>query len=785
MRILDCLTQQHDLFLTLLAALVGTAGSLVTARLYRKVLISRRDAHLAWLFMAAVSGGATIWCTHFVAMMAYRPGVAATYEPMMTGLSLLVAVVGSALAMWTASRRHRLAPAVGGVMFGLTVAGMHYVGMSAFTAEALLIWHPVYVAASLIAAVLGGAAAFHLGAGEDDKRAPLLAAVGLVITIVALHFTGMGALTVLPLAAADGALNADAAQALLAMGVAAVGFLILGTAVASHALEEQTQQLSRVRLHQLIEGSVDGMLVEGDGKVLVANAAMGVLCGMDATDMAGEAVARFIAEAEALDGGVLVESQVRPVKGASVPVEILVRRARREDGDGHYRIFAVRDLRARQEQERRITRLATTDSLTGLPNRAAFLEALDAQIEQAGETQGFALFSIDLTRFKEVNDVHGHAVGDDLLVHVARRMFDTRDAGDFVARLGGDEFIGLTPVSSRLEAMEAAERLRAAIMTPLDLGHAEIACGAAIGIAMWPEDARAASALINNADLAMYRAKASLAQDVCFYEEAMDDAVRRRRRMAQELREALDDDQFELHYQMQASLRTGRLTGFEVLLRWRREDGVQVSPAEFIPLAEETGLILPIGEWVLRHACAEAATWAEPHKIAVNLSPVQLSHVDLPRLVHQILVETGLSPSRLELEITETAMIADMVRTTHVLRQLKALGVTIAMDDFGTGYSSLSTLRAFPFDKIKLDRSFMPELEGDEQARAIIRAVLALGESLDIPVLAEGVETESQLDFLRGQGCDEAQGYLLGRPTADAHRGRTLVEEVLPGRAAA
>jgi len=236
------------------------------------------------------------------------------------------------------------------------------------------------------------------------------------------------------------------------------------------------------------------------------------------------------------------------------------------------------------------------------------------------------------------------------------------------------------------------------------------------------------------------------------------------------MREALDQGQFSLNWQLQAAVDTGDITGYEVLLRWIQPDGTFISPADFIPLAEENGLILPIGEWVLRTACAEAASWTEPHKIAVNLSPVQLGHVDLPRLVHQVLVETGLSPSRLELEITETAMITDMERTTHVLRQLKLLGVSIAMDDFGTGYSSLSTLRAFPFDKIKLDRSFMSELDGGPQSAAIIRAVLALGESLHIPVLAEGVETLEQLAFLRDQGCDEVQGYLLGRPqkTADA-----------------
>jgi EAL domain-containing protein (putative c-di-GMP-specific phosphodiesterase class I) len=267
----------------------------------------------------------------------------------------------------------------------------------------------------------------------------------------------------------------------------------------------------------------------------------------------------------------------------------------------------------------------------------------------------------------------------------------------------------------------------------------------------------------------MYRAKASLTQDICFYEADMDQAVRARRRVTQALREAIDNQRFELHYQVQASVQTGKATGYEVLLRWKDEDGRYISPADFIPVAEETGLILPIGEWVLRQACRQAAAWPEPHKIAVNLSPVQLGHVDLPRLVQQVLQETGLDATRLELEITETAMISDMERTTHVLRQLKALGVTIAMDDFGTGYSSLSTLRAFPFDKIKLDRSFMTELDGAEpQSQAIIRAVLTIGESLSIPVLAEGVETAEQLAFLRAQGCNEVQGYLLGRPQPEA-----------------
>ena len=510
------------------------------------------------------------------------------------------------------------------------------------------------------------------------------------------------------------------------------------------------------------------MVVERAGVILAANASIAGLAGVDRASLIGSHLSAWIEGVERIGDGDLVQSTLRDTGGAHLPVEVAVRHDRLSDADESVVIYAIRDLRSRLAQERRISHLARNDSLTGLPNRTSFLERLASHTATAVEGEQIALLAIDLNRFKEVNDLYGHAVGDQLLCRIAGHVKDALQDHEFVARLGGDEFVAMASVSSREQAMAMAERLRDAIIQPVEIDHADLACGVSIGIALWPEDARDASALINNADLAMYRAKATLGVDVCFYEAEMDQAVRARRRMTQALREALDREQFDLHYQVQTSVETGLPTGYEVLLRWQPEGEAFIPPADFIPLAEETGLILPIGEWVLRTACRQAAAWDEPHRIAVNLSPIQLGQIDLPRQVHQILIETGLSPSRLELEITETAMISDMERTTHVLRQLKALGVTIAMDDFGTGYSSLSTLRAFPFDKIKLDRSFMLELDGSPQARAIIRAVLALGESLDIPVLAEGVETIDQLAFLREQGCDEVQGYLLGLPSPEA-----------------
>jgi len=542
--------------------------------------------------------------------------------------------------------------------------------------------------------------------------------------------------------------------------------LVLGAGAASHFLDSQAHALHRERQQYLIDSSVDGMAIERDGAIIAANEVLATLLGIEREALVGASLEQWVEDAHRLGDGAVAQTVLRTEAG-DIAVELSARRD--QTTAGGVMIYAVRDLRDRMAQERRIAHLARNDSLTGLPNRASFLERLTRLKKTAAEGETLALFALDLDRFKEVNDLYGHAVGDQLLCVIAERMKAALHEGEFIARQGGDEFLALASVAGRDQALAVAERLRKAVMETVTIEHADLSCGASIGVSLWPEDARDVSTLINNADLAMYRAKASLTQDVCFYEADMDQAVRARRRVTQALREALEREQFELHYQVQASVETGKATGYEVLLRWKNDEGRYISPVDFIPVAEETGLILPIGEWVLRQACRQAAAWAEPHRIAVNLSPVQLSHVDLPRLVHQILIETGLSPSRLELEITETAMITDMERTTHVLRQLKALGVTVAMDDFGTGYSSLSTLKAFPFDKIKLDRSFMLELDGAApQSRAIIRAVLTIGESLSIPVLAEGVETAEQLAFLRAQGCNEVQGYLLGRPQPEA-----------------
>ena len=492
--------------------------------------------------------------------------------------------------------------------------------------------------------------------------------------------------------------------------------------------------------------------------------------GIGAMDLLRRAMASRIGEAAAESQLARVWTRLEDsLHDASLPPfvlelddELVVAMSSRPMADGGW-VTTIEDITARRRSEEQIVHMALHDGLTGLPNRVSLNRWLDSEIVQAAAQQRqVAVIAIDLDRFKEINDTHGHAAGDRVLEQIGTALTQVLERGEIAARVGGDEFAVAKRFSDPAELEAFVERVSHSLAVSDGEGAV---VGASLGVATYPGDAQGREALLNNADLAMYRAKASPGETICYYQAGMDEEARHRRQIANELRHALARDELHLLYQPQRSLRTNQLSGYEALLRWRHPRLGQVSPMEFIPIAEQTGEIIRIGEWVLRAACTEAASWAGQDKVAVNLSPVQLLQPDLPEMVASILLETGLAPRRLELEITETALISEKTRALHSLRRIKALGVSVAMDDFGTGYSSLDTLHSFPFDKIKIDKSFLLQSGESPQAHAIIRAVLALGRSLGIPVLAEGVETMDQLQLLVDEGCDEAQGYLFGRPS--------------------
>ena len=423
-----------------------------------------------------------------------------------------------------------------------------------------------------------------------------------------------------------------------------------------------------------------------------------------------------------------------------------------------------------QRVQARLAHMALHDGLTGLPNRTLLSQRVETAAETLWPGCSFAVMCLDLDRFKNVNDTIGHPMGDRLLQAVAERLSDCLDDDCTVARLGGDEFAVLLPTGDRPETSTAvAQRICDILGDPFDLDNHQVVVGASIGIAIAPQDGRDAGELMKNADMALYRAKHDGRGVYRFFEAEMDARMQARRSLELDLRRAFKQGEFELHYQPLVCLDTDAITGFEALLRWSHPQHGQVSPAEFIPVAEETGLIIPLGEWVVAQACKDAAQWPANTKIAVNLSPAQFRSANLVNSVFKALAKSGIAPQRLELEITEHVLLQHNETTLGTLHALRDLGVRIAMDDFGTGYSSLSYLRSFPFDKIKIDRSFIKDLSNQDEADVIVEAVASISQNLGMTATAEGVETESQRARVKEAGYAEMQGFLISpaRPAGE------------------
>jgi diguanylate cyclase (GGDEF)-like protein/PAS domain S-box-containing protein len=677
--------------------------------------------------------------------------------------------------------------ALGGSIMAAAVSCMVFTSMSGMAAPSVLAYDLGSVVASMAgSATLAAAGLWLMGRSTTGRIAGAALIAGSLAVVAVLSLS-----SILPFSEwrlASTMPSSIAFRPVTAVFTSEVGVTLMLGLLGAGVDRQAAAQIGREneRLRQLAETTFEALLIHRAGVIVDANTAFCELIGRPLAAIKGRPVADIVPEY----GGVLapvtgkpkaVETEIIGSDGAVLPVEMLSREI--PFAGGKARVTALRDIRERLAAEARIRFLAQHDPLTGLSNRAQFHEVIARELALSKrDRRPLAVFCIDLDRFKAVNDTLGHAAGDLLLQQVAERILGNVRECDTVARIGGDEFVLLQTSAAQPEASaQLAERLVQVLTAPFDLDGNRVTIGASIGIALAPQDSSEAAELVQKADIALYRAKSNGRAGHCFFHAGMDTLQRQRRELEQDIVQALATDGFRLVYQpLFPGDSAGGAIGFEALLRWPHPVRGPVPPDQFIPLAEETGLIIPLGTWVLKTACREAASWPMRCSIAVNVSARQLTGGDFVAVVTDVLRRTGLEPSRLEIEITETLLINDGQAALDILQGLKALGVRIVLDDFGTGYSSLSYLQRFPFDKVKIDRSFIHNLTNSESARTIVGAILAMSHQLHLEVTAEGVELEEELALLNSGSCDQIQGYLLSRPLPQHE-----VEDFLLGRVVA
>ena len=764
-----CMLHDHDRRLMLIAVVVCAVGVYATFALSSHAARSPEKTRRLWLLVTVVAGGCTAWATHFIVLLAFKPGMAAAFDPLLTMLSLVCAVTGIGVGMvLTLGTRSNIRRFVAGLVVGLGISSLHYAGQAGYIVQGTVHWNLWLVIPSILISLpvcgLAMLIAAHRTRAVRRAAAPLL-----LLSIAVLHFCGMAAMTlhfdprrILP--------DDSVSPAAITPVIAGISLWLLTLAVIGWRFDLAAKvrlRQDRQRLQELADVALEGLLICQQDKIITANSSIERLSGHLTSSLAGAFVSSLF---PSLDIPSLPEREEREAEllganGQPIPVRVL----RCEVRLGHklQTVIAIRDQRERLRTEAKMRSLAFSDPLTGLLNRTRFYDLLAARAASRRQRdQSFSVLMIDLDRFKVINDTLGHAAGDLVLRKVADRMSSVVREDDLVARLGGDEFAVLQHSATKSEtAAELASRLVTAVGgQPFMVEGQALYIGASIGVACAPDDGDDPAELLRNADLALYAAKADGKGTFRKYDLALDERIRERRALEAGLRQALNTGQLELHYQPLVDTRSGRVTSAEALIRWRHPERGLILPGDFIELAEETGLIVPLGEWVLRSACIEAATWPHDISVAVNLSPSQFRTGDLAATVSQILEETGFDPRRLELEITEGVLLVDEKQTLQTLQTLRSLGLRISMDDFGTGYSSLSYLRRFPFDKIKIDQSFVRQVPTDPESTAIVRAIITMGNCLGMSITVEGVETIEQFDFSVVEGCDTIQGFHVSKP---------------------
>ncbi|MCC2602140.1 bifunctional diguanylate cyclase/phosphodiesterase [Sphingopyxis yananensis] len=765
-RVVECIAEQHQHGLVLLAALVWIFGSMAMFLLLKRATDCVEARRRRWLLVTSIVAGLGVWATHFIAMLAYDGSMPISFGPGLTTLSVVFVILGFGISLQImGSKPHSGRCLTAGIVAMLGIAAMHFTGMSAIIAPASIHyqWSPIITSCILVA--LAFSAAYYSFSKLQGAWQIVIPAAFAIFGVIALHFTAMSATILVP-DPTLGLTNIDTNPNWLVGSIAAVTFTMILAVIISAIVDRMLTDL-----RGLTEATLEGLAIISHGRIIEANHQLAALLKVEPQDLIGADPNHWF---EPTDGEPLHQPRTRPAEAtvARLNSEFMIVEVNTHDIE--YRgkqcqVLAVRDLTARKKAEKRIAHLAAHDALTDLPNRAHFTMVLD---QLCKTDENFALLALDLDRFKAVNDVFGHAAGDAILCRVAALLRDNVSHCDLVSRIGGDEFLIIQRhVHGVDDAQQLAQRILNAFAVEMDITRDPMAVGVSIGVALYPDDAHHGEMLRHHADFALYRAKDGGRGTARFFDQDMDRLVRERRNLEHDMRHAVARGQLRLMYQPLVSTDAGDIIGYEALLRWDHPERGTVAPNQFIPIAEDIGAIIPIGEWVLREACNTARQWPDHISIAVNVSAVQFQMPNLPAIVASALQDSGLAPHRLELEVTESVMLRDRDSALSILHRLKMLGIRIVMDDFGTGYSSLSNLQAFPFDKIKIDRSFVSQLTHQDSARSILRAIVGLGRSLDLPVVAEGVETDAQRKIISDEGCPQAQGFYFGMPAAPVEIG--------------
>ena len=772
------LAVEGNIYLNALAVLICVFGCFSSVNILARAQALVLAIALKWLIWAAAVLGLSVWSLHFIAMLAFHAGMPVAYDVKETVASVAIAMVGTFVGLfpwrWLSSRAAKIA--AGGVAFALAVSGMHYTGLAAMRFPGTVTISLNIVALSIVVSIVFGVLAFARAGDLGFLSRRIETSAWLALSVISVHWIGMAGLDIMPgpIPKAGHALVGTAALATI---VASVSLVILVLALAATLMERnwgRRREQESQRLRRLSNLAPEAMLIYCDGHVLEVNSAGSRLFGMSSEAIIGRSIAQLFAIDDIpalLNGGhrgaedirpeaieiVTAAGQVIAVEISSQPIDFNGRRAT---------AVSLRDMSEHKRDAKLIRHLGHHDTLTDLPNQVLLHQRLGKMLDDAALLgTSVALINFDLRRFKAIDDVFGPAGANTVLIQLAKRLRSELQIADTLARVADDEFVIVLAgqgVPSQVAGL--ADRLVAALVRPFEIEQQQLIIGTSVGVALYPRDGTTSDALLRAAHTAMQHARGPGGQSPSFFEPEMDAQLNHRRQLEQDLRHAIARGEMALYYQPVANCRTGDVEGFEALMRWKHPVYGIVSPGQFIPLAEETGFIAQLGEWAILTACQTAARWPVPRWVAVNVSPRQFRSSDIPAVTASALKQTGLDPARLEIEITESALIENAGHAISVLEQLRAQGVHVALDDFGTGYSSLSYLRMFKFDKLKIDQSFVAELGQSGDAATIVKAIINLGHNLGLFVTVEGVETPQQLAIVTGLEADHVQGYLLGRP---------------------